>query len=55
MISSGERGEGRVWGTMVVGDLEIQTTVYKISKLLQGYGAQHREYSQYFSIAINGV
>ena len=22
---------------MVVGDLEIQTTIYKISKLLQGY------------------
>lgn len=53
MIASG--GEGRGWGTMVVGDLEIQTTIDKISKLLQGYSAQHKEYNQYFLITINGV
>jgi len=33
---------------------EVQTTMYKINKL-QGYIIQHREYSQYFIIAINGI
>ena len=27
---------------------------YKINKLLQGYIAQHREYSQYFILTLNG-
>ena len=30
------------------------TTMYKINKL-QGYIVQHREYSQYFIITLNGV
>ena len=33
---------------------EVQTTMYKINKL-QGYIVQHREYSQYFIIATNGI
>ena len=33
---------------------EVQTTMYKINKL-QGYLVQHREYSQYLIIAINGI
>ena len=34
---------------LVIGDEEVQTTMYKINKL-QGYIVQHREYSQYFII-----
>ena len=48
-------GEGRGRGKVGVGDKEVQTTTYyKINKL-QGYVVQHREYSQYFIITINGV
>ena len=32
----------------------MQTIMYKINKL-QGYIVQHREYSKYFIITINGV
>ena len=32
----------------------VQTTKHKINKL-QGYVVQHREYSQYFTIAIHGI
>ena len=46
MVTSGER-EGE-------GDYEVQTTMYKISKL-QGYIAQYKEYSQNFIITIIGV
>ena len=52
MVSSGEREAGR--GVIEVGDEEIQSSMYKINKL-QGYCLQHREYSQYFIITINGV
>ena len=45
-----QRGKGQDG----VGDQEVQTTMYKINKL-QGYILQHREYSQYFIITINGV
>ena len=41
-------------GKMRVGDEEVQTTMYKINKL-QGYIVQHREYSQYFTVTLNGV
>ena len=34
--------------------LRVQTILYKIIEL-QGYIVKHREYSQYFIIAINGV
>ena len=33
---------------------DILTAMYKINKL-QGYILQHREYSQYFIIPLNGV
>ena len=33
---------------------EVQTTMYKMNNL-QGYSVQHREYSQYFMITLNGV
>ena len=41
-------------GKIGLGDQEIQTTTYEINKL-QGHNAQHREYSQYLIITINGV
>ena len=49
---SGEREVGR--GKIGVGDEEVQTTMYKTNKL-QGYIVQHKEYSQYFIINLNGV
>ena len=52
MATSGEREVGR--GKTGVEDEEAQTTMHKINKL-QGYTIQHREYSQYFIITINGV
>ena len=52
MVIGGEREGGR--DKIGVGDYEVQTTMYKVSKL-QGYIAQHREYSQYFIITINGL
>ena len=52
MVTSGEREEGR--GNTEVGDEEVQTTRYKINKI-QGYSVQHREYTQYFTITLNGV
>ena len=50
-VTSGERG-GR-GGEIGQGDEEVQTTRYKINKL-QGCNVQHREYSQYFIITLNG-
>ena len=47
----GERGKG---GKIGAETYKVQTTMYKINKL-QGYIAQHREYSQYFIITLNGV
>ena len=44
------RGEGQDRGR----GLRVQTTMYKINKL-QGYVVQHKVYSQYFIILINGV
>ena len=51
-IISGEREERK--GKIAVGDWKTQTTIYKINKL-QGYIVQHREYSQYLIINLNGV
>ena len=52
MVTSREREDGR--GKTGVGNSEVQTTMYKINRL-QGYIAQHREYSQYFIITIKEV
>ena len=53
--TSGYRcGEVRGKGKPGVGNKEVQTTMYEINKL-QGYIVQHREYSQYFMITVNGV
>ena len=41
-------------GKIGIGDEEIRTTMYKINKL-QGYKVQHKEYSQYFIITVNGI
>ena len=45
MVISEEREGGR--GKVGVGDSEVQTTMYKISKL-QRCIVYHRDYSQYF-------
>lgn len=37
-----------------IGHQEVQTTIYKIYKI-QGYIVQHREYSHYFVITLNGA
>ena len=52
VVLCGEGAEGR--GRIGVGSKEPQTTLDKINKL-PGYVVQHREYSQYFIITINGV
>ena len=52
VVTSGETGWRR--GKTGEGDLEIQTTKYKINKI-QGCYVQHREYNQYFIITLNGV
>ena len=52
VVASGERGGGR--RNVRVWEEGIQTTMCKINKL-QGYIVQHREYSQYFIITINGI
>ena len=52
MVTSREKESER--GKIRVGDEEIQNTMCKINKL-QGYIIQHREYSQYFIITLNGV
>ena len=44
------RRRAKTW----IGDLEVQTTMCKINKL-QRYIVQHREYSQYCIITLNGV
>ena len=41
------------WSKTEEGDEEVHTTMYKINKQ-QGYVVQHRDYSQYFIITING-
>ena len=52
--TSGYQGE-RGWGSKTGAETyEVQTIMYKINKL-QGYIVQHREYSQYFIITLNGV
>ena len=55
MVTSGEREWGR--SKIGVGDKEVQNSMYSMYKInkLQGYIVQHREYSQYFIITINGV
>ena len=35
-------------------DWEVQSTMYKIKKL-QWFVVQHREYSQYFILTLNGI
>ena len=50
MVTSGERAE---WGKIGAGDYEVQTLYVKDK--LQGYIVQHREYSQYFMINMNGL
>ena len=52
VVTSGEGEGGR--GTIGVRGSVVQTTMYKINEL-QGYIVQHREYSQYFIVTINGV
>ena len=52
MVTHGQRGGGR--GETEVGGKEVQTIMYKMNKL-QRYIAQHREYSQYFIISLNGT
>ena len=52
MVTTEKKEGGR--GKKEVGDEEVQTIMYEINKL-QGYSAQHREYSQYFIITMNGV
>ena len=49
-MGQGKGGEGQDRGR----GLRVQTTMYKINKL-QGYVVQHKGYSQYFIILINGV
>lgn len=52
MVTSGER---KGWKRRDSGrGLGVQTFMYKINKL-QGHIAQHREYSQYFTVTANGV
>ena len=48
-----EQREGRQ-GKTGARDNEVQTTMYKVSQL-QGYLVQHKEYSQYFIVILNGV
>lgn len=45
-----EMGEGQQRGR----GLEVRTTRYKINKT-QGCNVQHREYSKYFLITLNGL
>ena len=52
MVTSEER-KGGEWQYRGRG-LRVQTITYKINKL-QGHIVQHRKYSQYFIITINGV
>ena len=52
VVTSGEKE--RRWGKIGVPDSDVQTTMYKKHKL-QGYIVQHREFSQYFIITLNGV
>ena len=42
------------WSGVPLPSLEVQTTIYKMNKL-QGYTVQHRNYSQYFKITLNGI
>ena len=51
VVTSRER-EGE--GTDKDGDQEVQTTMHKIYKQ-QGCIIQHKEYSQYFTVTINGI
>ena len=46
--------EGRERGNIGVRDKGVQNTMYKINKI-QGYIAQHRQYSQYVIITLNVV
>ena len=52
MATSGERDEGR--GKIRAGDKEVQTIMYELNKL-RGYTVQHREYSQYLIMTVNGA
>ena len=52
VLTSGEREVGR--SKIGVWDKEVQTTLYKTSKL-QRYTVQHREYIQYFIVTLNEV
>ena len=47
-----ERGRGEA--TRKVGSQEVKTAMYKINKV-QGYVVQHKDYSQYFLITLNGI
>ena len=47
--------EKREGGGISYGDRRLRSTNYYLQNKLQGHIVQHREYSQYFIKAINGV
>ena len=49
VVISGERSRGR--GKIEEGDLEVQTTRFKLSKIPE-YTVPHSKYSQYFIITL---
>ena len=53
-VSGYQWGERRMKGQNRGEDSEVQTIRCEINKL-QGYIVQHREYSQYFIVTINGA
>ena len=54
LTSDYQQGKERWRDTIGVGDKEVQTIMYRINKL-QAHTVQHREYSQQFTIIINGI
>ena len=49
-----QEGKGSVEGRDELWDSETQTTMYKTNKQ-QEYTVQHKGYSQYFIITLNGI
>ena len=49
-----EQTSGYQWGGGKTG-MGLRGTNYHVQNKLQGYIVQHREYSQYFIITINGI
>ena len=52
VVTSEEREGGR--GNIRIGEEGVETVMYKIKKL-RGCIVQHKEYTQYFIITINGI